>query len=88
MSDDQNFPSYTSELLLKGKKTENKVNIIFITPSNVQCSNILNTAKMLLIMTVSCFSVDEMLKFENMCILELMKYSKLQARFSQWPFDL
>lgn len=49
MSVDQNFPSYTSELWLK-KKTENKVTIIFITPSNVECANILDTAKVLLIM--------------------------------------
>lgn len=46
MSVDQNFPSYISELWLK-KQPENKVNIIFITPSNVKCANILDTARVL-----------------------------------------
>lgn len=62
MSADQNFPSYTSELWLKKKiKTENKVNIIFITSLNVKCSNILdptNTANYYCKMLLNCRDVE------------------------------
>ena len=79
MAVDQNFPSYTSELWLKKKKkTENKVNIIFIykIPSNVKCPNILDSTEVLPTMCKSLLNCRD---------AEMWKYVHLRNTVNKRP---